>query len=141
MCQVRVKKRLPSEVSVLLTRFFSNADLATNGNEDTFIDHGFDGKKIITKVGKAKSIVFSRVVMQQLMFKQIFQNLVSATMFETSNSVDEFSRDNFVVSHAQFNGGENPKIIFREVSQNIYVELHFRISSDLSNSHSLLNSM
>lgn len=28
------------------------------------------------------------------------------------------------IPHAQFNGGENPKIIFVEISQHIYVELH-----------------
>lgn len=45
-------------------------------------------------------------------------------MAKAADGTDERNRDQFVVAHAHFNSGENPKVIVRKIAQDSGVEFH-----------------
>jgi hypothetical protein len=50
-------------------------------------------------------------------------------VFEAGDGVDELHGNKLVVAHAHFNGGEDAKIIFRQVPQQTCVKLNHAILS------------
>lgn len=48
------------------TRLFPYTNLSTNGRKDSTVDQSFDCKKIITKVGEPKPIIYIHITVKNI---------------------------------------------------------------------------
>ena len=108
-------------------RFLAHPDAPADAGDSPAVHERLDREEIIPQRRQPVPVVLLVLMVYELVFQQLPDQLIRPAVLESADGVDQLHRHQLVVFHAHFDRHQNPPRVFLDVAQDVHVELHLDV--------------